>query len=171
MSIIWRARRDLLDHIRQDLERPHKFAAERVGFVACKVGRLADDGLVILAGAYSPVDDQEYVDDRTVGAMMGPGAIRRALQRAYRGGAGDVSMFHIHMHDHVGIPGFSRVDLTESAKFVPDFFNVAPLMPHGIVVLSHNRAAGLCWRGPKTKPTHIDRFASVGAPLETWGVT
>jgi hypothetical protein len=72
------------------------------------------------------------------------------------------------MHGHNGLPGFSRVDVTESKKFVPDFFNVAPMMPHGIIVLSHDRAIGLCWRGPREEPTIIDRFAHVGAPMHLW---
>jgi hypothetical protein len=74
----------------------------------------------------------------------------------------------VHMHEHEGIPGFSQVDLTESMKFVPDFFNVAPQMLHGAIVLSRDRAAGLCWRAQQEEPTPIDRFASVGAPLVTW---
>jgi hypothetical protein len=168
MSIIFRARSDLLATVRHDLERRHTFAAERVGFLGCSAGRVAGGGLVILAASYDPVADEDYIDDRRVGAMMGTAAIRKALQRAYHGGAGDISMFHVHMHEHEGIPGFSQVDLTESMKFVPDFFNVAPQILHGAIVLSRDRAAGLCWRAQRGEPTPIDRFASVGAPLVTW---
>lgn len=168
MKVVFRIRSDLLDRVRNDLDRPHAFAAERVGFLACQAGRLNDGGLVLLAAGYDPVDDGDYLDDPRVGAMMGPAAIRKALQRAYNGGAGNLSVFHVHMHHHTGMPGFSRVDLTESRRFMPDFFNAAPAMPHGAVVLSRDRAVGLCWTAKDAASRRIDRFAVVGAPLTLW---
>ena len=168
MTVIFRARDDLLAAVRRDLQRPHPFAAERVGFLLCRAGGLAGGGVVILVADYHAVENDDYLDDRRVGAMMGPGAIRKAMQRAYNSGAQDVSLFHIHMHEHRGVPSFSRVDLTEAVKFVPDFFNAAPAMPHGAIVLSHDRAAGLCWPKCGTGPEPIGRFASVGAPLSLW---
>jgi hypothetical protein len=123
---------------------------------------------VILAAAYHAVADDDYLNDPTVGAMMGPGAIRTAMQRAYNGGTQDIGLFHVHMHEHRGLPSFSRVDLTESMKFVPDFFNAVPAMPHGAIVLSLDRAVGLCWPKRGSGPVAIGRFASVGAPLEMW---
>jgi hypothetical protein len=165
MTTLFRAHTDLLREVRDDLCRPHPFAAERVGFLLCRAGRLKDNGLVILAGGYHLVEDDDYLDDPRVGAMMGPAAIRKAMQRAYNGGAQDIGLFHVHMHDHAGMPGFSRVDLTEYNKFVPDFFNAVPAMPHGAIVLSLDRAIGLCWRTRDAQPERIDRFASIGAPL------
>src|SRR5262249_4476840 len=100
--------------------------------------------------------------------MMGPSAIRKAMQRAYHAGAQDIGLFHVHMHGHAGLPGFSRVDVTEYARFVPDFFNAAPTMVHGAVVLSIDLAIGLCWRARESQPERIARFASVGAPLKAW---
>jgi hypothetical protein len=72
------------------------------------------------------------------------------------------------MHEHSGMPGFSRVDLTEYMKFVPDFFNAVPAMPHGAIVLSHDRAIGLCWRTQGAQPVQISQFTGVGAPLSLW---
>jgi hypothetical protein len=167
--IIFRARRDLLAAVREDLHRPHPFAAERVGFLICRAGRLADGGIVVLATSYDPVADDDYLDDPSVGAMMGPAAIRAAMQRAYNGGVEDLGLFHVHMHGHYGRTKFSGIDDRESRKFVPDFFNVAPGMPHGAIVLSLDQAVGLCWPAPGAVPIPIDRFASVGAPLLTWG--
>ena len=152
MTIIFRATSMLLADVRGDLHRPHPFAAERVGFLVCRAGRLPDYGLVLLAAGYDPVADEDYIADPSVGAMMGPTAIRKALQRAYNGGAEDLSIFHVHMHGHRGRTGFSDVDDRESRKFVPDFFNVAPAMPHGAVVLSLDQAVGLCWRAPAAMP-------------------
>src|SRR5215469_1446289 len=102
MTTLFRARADLLEEVRADLRRPHPFAAERVGFILCKAGRLAGSGLAILATAYHAVEDNDYLDDRTVGAMMASAAIRKAMQHAYNGGAQDISLFHIHMHEHRG---------------------------------------------------------------------
>ena len=42
-----------------------------VGFLACRAARLANNGLIILATEYHPVADDDYVEDPTVGAMMG----------------------------------------------------------------------------------------------------
>jgi GAF domain-containing protein len=168
MTIIFRVRSDFLAEVRTDLHRRHAFAAERVGFIICRAGRLTEGGLAILAAGYDAVADEDYVEDRTVGAMMGPSAIRKALQRAYNGGAEDLSIFHVHMHAHLGRTGFSAIDARESRKFVPDFFNVAPAMPHGAIVLSLDQAVGLCWPAPGAAPVPIDRFASVGAPLKMW---
>jgi hypothetical protein len=100
--IIFRATNDLFTAVRQDLHRAHPFAAERVGFIVCRAGRLMDGGLVILGAGYEAVADEDYLDDPTVGAMMGPAAIRKALQRAYNAGAEDCSIFHVHMHGHPG---------------------------------------------------------------------
>lgn len=168
MITLFRARSDLLHAVRMDLHRAHPFAAERVGFFLCRAGLMSGNGLIILAADYHAVEDGDYLDDPRVGAMMGRAAIRKARQRAYNGGAQDIGLFHVHMHDHCGLPGFSRVDVTESMKFVPDFFNAVPAMPHGAIVLSHDRAAGLCWPKRAGTPVPIDVFASIGAPLRSW---
>jgi hypothetical protein len=74
----------------------------------------------------------------------------------------------VHMHDHLGLPGFSKVDVEEYMKFVPDFFNAVPAMPHGAIVLSRDRAIGLCWPARGEDPVRVDRFTRVGAPLVFW---
>ena len=168
MTMIFRVTRTLVEKVRDDLKRPHPFAGERVGFFLCRAGRLDNGGVLILAADYHTVADDDYERDDSVGAMMGPAAIRKALQCGYAGGAGDISLFHVHTHEHGGMPGFSKVDVSEARKFVPDFFNVAPMMPHGIVVLSHDRAAGLGWQADSDEPAPINRFAFVGAPLSMW---
>lgn len=162
MMIHFKITRRLLDEIRHDLDRRHAFAAERVGFISCKVGALASSGVVILAHAYHPVENDDYLNDPTVAAMMGPGAIRKAMQRAYND---NVSMFHVHMHDHLGSPWFSDIDLREAKKFVPDFWNVKPEMPHGALVLSMDSIAGLCWLPAARGSVKITKISVVGAPL------
>ena len=93
---------------------------------------------------------------------MGPAAIRKAMQRAYNE---PVGMFHVHMHDHRGSPWFSQVDLAENNKFVPDFWNVRPEMPHGALVLSRDSIACLCWDPSTRQPQSINKFTIVDAPL------
>jgi molybdopterin-synthase adenylyltransferase len=144
MTPILRCTTQLLDEIRRDLSRPHPFAAERVGFLSVRPATTRRS-LVLIVEAYHPVADADYLNDLSVGAMMGPDAIRKALDIAL---LQNVGMFHIHIHEHTGRPSFSRTDLREQDKFVPDFFKVCPTMPHGAVVLSHDLAAGRVWIRP-----------------------
>jgi hypothetical protein len=169
MSCTFRLRQDLLQRVHADLDRPHPFAAERVGFFVGHAGHAGERDFVILATDYLPVVDEDYIDDPSLGAMMGAAAIRKAMERALNGGRADVSLFHVHRHEHKGAPWFGAVDLRESAKFAPAFFHVAPRMPHGVLVLSHDQAAGLWWESEEGKPRRIDRITSVGAPLRIWG--
>ncbi len=165
MKAVFRINRALLDLVHEDLSRPHGFAHERVGFIACKVAAL-QDGHLVLAESYNPVHDDDYEDDPTVGAMMGPGAIRKALQFAYHH---PVGMFHVHRHEHKGQPGFSRTDVRESAKFIPDFWKVRPSTPHGAIVLSYDAIAGAWWDPATRQAQTIDEFAILGRRLWLWG--
>lgn len=142
MNLTFRITDLLLRTIHTDLSRPHAFAAERVGFLTCGVGALPGSGLAIYASTYHPVIDEDYVDDRGVAAMLGPAAFRRILQLAYRE---PTSVFHVHRHDHDGLPSPSHVDERESARFIPDFWKVCPNHPHGILVLSLNSMYGRVW--------------------------
>ena len=164
MKVRFKITSRLLTAIRSDLRRPHPFARERVGFIS--VGQSAvGDGLLLLAREYRPVADDEYLNDPSVGAMMGPTAIRNALQWALQDG---VAMFHVHTHGGRDIPRFSGIDLRENAKFVPDFFKVAPQCAHGAIVLSDTAAHGLIWTG-RSRPNHfITSFLEVGVPLRKW---
>lgn len=163
MKIIFRVPTALFTEVKADLMRPHRFAAERVGFLTCTVAALKDAGLLLLAQSFHPVDDDDYIDDPSVGAMMGAAAIRKALQIAYQA---PLAMFHVHIHDHSGRPWFSRTDLRETANFVPDFWHVRPQFPHGAIVLSCDAMAGLCWiPGRQQGPIRIQELAAIGAPL------
>ena len=150
MRVLFKITSSLLELVREDLLRPHDFALERVGFLSCRIASLKPSGLIILAGNYLPVADGDYVNDSTVGAMIGAEAIRKALQFAYNN---DVGMFHVHMHDHSGSPHPSRTDLHETAKLVPDFWHVKPQMPHGAIILSRDSISGrFSWRPSRSPP-------------------
>lgn len=156
----------LLAAIQADLHRRHAFAYERVGFILASMSWAAD-GLILLAHDYHPVADEDYLDDPSVGAMMGPSAIRKALQVSMSNGC---AFFHVHSHGGRGVPGFSPVDLRENDKFVPDFFKVTPQRPHGAIVLSNTAARGAVWLSKKDRPEPIDKFSVAGSPLRIWSV-
>lgn len=145
----------------EDLRRPHSFAYERVGFFGCRAAAISN-GIMIIAESYDRVADENYLQDPLVGARINGNAIRTALQLGLTKGLG---LFHVHVHEHKGIPSPSRTDLHESRKFVPDFFNVTPSMPHGTLILSEDSAFGLCWLGKHHEPKIINRIEFVGSPL------
>ena len=162
MKINVKMSRKLLLQIREDLARPHPFAFERVGFLACKVAETKPRGVIVFPYRYLEVEDKDYLNDVSVGAMMGPAAIRKALQFAYKN---QVAMFHAHIHDHYGPPWFSDIDVRETNNFVPDFWHVRPTFPHGALVLSRDSLSGLCWMPGRKKPFRISGFNIVGFPM------
>lgn len=162
MRILFKITKRLLGEVKAQLGRPHPFASERVGFLLCRVGLLEDGGVVVLSHILHTVADEDYLDDSSVGAMMGPDAIRKALQTSY---SQQASMFHVHLHLHKGRPRFSRIDEEETAKFVPDFWNVQPDLPHGAIVFSEDSACGRCWIPGQEAPLEISQFAVVGVPM------
>jgi hypothetical protein len=166
MKFIFKATPALFAGARQDLARPHPFAHERVGFVIAGCARAADGTVVVTARDYQAVDDEDYIRNPKVGAMIGSGAMRKGLQLAYTTRSG---LFHIHSHGGRGTPEFSGVDLKDAQNFVPSFFNVVPYMPHGLIVLSNDSARGRVWAAAKKKPTYVHRFISVGSPFVRYG--
>ena len=167
MKVCFKITTALLTMIRKDLKRPHPFAYERVGFVSAGLSA-SGDGVLGLAREYRSVRDDEYLRDPKVGAMMGPHAIRRALQWAIQEG---VALFHVHSHGGRGIPSFSSIDLRENSKFVPDFFKVAPQCAHGAIVLSDTAANGQIWFDRLQTHHLITSFVEVGVPLRKWSIT
>lgn len=164
--IIFKITTDLLNYIRADLHRRHRFASERVGFIEAGLA-LSATGCTLLAHTYQAVEDEDYIDNPAYGAMMGPEAIRKAMARAY---ADKVALFHVHTHGGSGVPRFSGVDLSENPKFVPDFFRVRPERPHGALVLSNTHAYGQIWLDRKANPRVIDTFKTVGVHCCKWSV-
>ncbi|KTE01918.1 hypothetical protein [Sphingopyxis sp. H115] len=161
MTIHFKIGNDLVEAVRTDLHRAHPFAYERVGFLFAGVAAPGGD-LIVTASDYRPVADEDYLDDSNVGAMMGPDAIRKALQHSYQT---RTAAIHVHLHVHRGRPNFSGVDNRENAKFVPNFFNVSPQRPHGAIVLSEDAMRGHIWLHRDARPVPIGRFSVVGAPL------
>ncbi len=149
--------------VRHDLRRPHAFAAERVGFVSVRAAYAGED-LLLLAQDYHPVADADYLQDDSVGAMVGQEGLRKALEIAL---LHPVGVFHVHEHFFPGRVWFSHTDLREQHSFVPDFFKVRANMPHGAVVLGPQQAAGRVWLAP-TKVQSITEFNEIGMRLTFW---
>lgn len=160
MKLHFKAPLGFFDAVRNDVRRPHPFAAERVGFVIAGAAAAGPD-VLLLARGYLPVEDGDYIVDPRVGAMIGPGGMRKALQEAYRTRSG---LFHIHMHEHRGPPSFSSIDRRESNRFVPSFFNASPKVPHGVLLLSADAARGLVWLAPQGSPRDLDSITWPGLP-------
>lgn len=157
----------LMCAIRADLQRPHDFALERVGFVMAGAA-YAGDGVTLYCRSYHPVEDEDYERTNAAGAQIGSDAMRKALERAY---AHRSSLLHVHSHGGRGRPEFSATDLRSAAQFVPGFFNALPAIPHGLAVLSNDSARGLLWTAPKSRPVYVDGFAEVGARVRKYGAT
>ena len=164
MNVRFKITRALLDAIRADLRRPHPFAHERVGFISAGLAA-ARNTVLVLAQEYRPVLDDEYINDRSVGAMMSAEAIRRARQWAMNA---DVAILHVHLHGGRGVPNFSGVDLRENAKFVPDFVKVVPRRIHGALVLSGDAARGQVWFDRTGPQPFIAEFTELGLPIRKW---
>lgn len=151
----------LLDRVRSDLERPHFFAHERVGFLTAGAAAVGS-GLLLTVRAYLPIDDGDYESAYGVGARIGSDAMRKAAQAAYRPPS---TLLHVHTHGGRGMPKFSKVDLESAREFVPGFFQSCPRMPHGLLVLSDNAATGILWMDRSREPIDIDRFVRVDRPI------
>jgi len=160
MKVSLKIMRGLLEHVRQDLKRPHSFAYERVGFLIASAAG-TPRGILLTICDYQPVDDEDYERNESVGAEIGSDAMRKAVQAAYRP---QRTLLHVHTHGGLGRPEFSSVDLISAEEFVPGFFYPVPKMPHGLLVLSDDDASGLYWQQPEQKPETISDFIIVGGP-------
>jgi hypothetical protein len=164
MSVTIRLTRKLYEEVLSDLRRPHAHAAERVGFL---YGRLvAAPEPLILMTRYTPVADERYVHDPDVGARIDGDAIRGALQGVVDSGDG---VFHTHLHEWPGRPGFSVVDKSELPKLIPAFQAVGRGQATGLFLLSADSAIADVWLPGAQRPQRAGRIAVVGYPLQFIG--
>jgi hypothetical protein len=140
--LLWRT-------IHDDLSRPHPHAHERVGFAFANAAKIADGAVALYVSHYRPVADAQYIFEPHVGALINGDGLRDAMQFAY---GKQLAAFHVHRHEHTGSPWFSKYDLDESSKFMPDFFHVTPGGPHGALLLSHDSATAIVWTAKGATP-------------------
>jgi hypothetical protein len=141
MKIVLRIPASLRNAILTDLRRPHRFAHERVGFLFCKQSPVPS-GKLLLAYKYTPIKDEQYLEDHNVGAKFDSSSIREAMQMVL---TEQVAALHVHLHDHSGEPHMSRTDAREMQALMPCFVNLCPERIHGALVLSSDAAVGKVW--------------------------
>jgi hypothetical protein len=129
--------RELLNEAFEDLMRKHAHAYERVGFF---LGKTLINGLEFVE--YISVNDEDYIEDTTVGARIGSRALRRVLQTAL---SNQLGVFHVHIHEHQGIPMFSYTDEKFVRDFIPSFRGVCPCVAHGALLFSLDNFNSVVW--------------------------
>jgi hypothetical protein len=156
--------RPLCEHMRADLVRPHRVAAERIGFARMAVGTVNGESLLLLK-SYWAVPDEQYIDDPYVGARINSAAIRAAMQDVLSGG-GDHGLFHVHRHPRRGRTGLSKTDVAEIPKLVNSFRNVGPNVPHGLLVLTPDHALAFALLPGADQLAQVGKISIVGYPTE-----
>jgi ThiF family protein len=136
MKTILKIPRCLFEEAKADLVRLHPFAAERVGFFSTRCSRAKGTTLVHCI-AYAPVHDEHYIEDETVGARIGPGAITQAMARSLNLSVGQL---HVHYHGGRGLPHPSQTDSCELPLLAGSFRNANNAENHGWMILSENDA-------------------------------
>jgi len=155
--------RALYENVREDLARPHEFAYERVGFLSAKLGNASSKEPFVLFTGFSPVPDDQYIEDHHSGARINSDAIREAMQRVLDTGEG---LFHVHGHEHRGKPRFSFMDFEETPRIVSSLRVAAPKQAHGMILLSTDDCTAQVWLPMSTKQIIANRVSLVGYPLE-----
>jgi len=164
MPITIRLTRKLYDEVLRDLRHPHAHAAERVGFLYGRVAAGAEP--LVLMTRFWPVPDERYVPDPYVGARIDGDAIRAAMQVALDCGDG---VFHCHIHEWPGRPGFSVTDSKELPKLVPAFRAVSRGQAAGLFLLSPDSAIADVWLPGAQRSERAAQIVVVGQPLQFLG--
>ena len=165
MKMIVRMTRGFFSRVRDDLERPHAVAAERIGFV---FGRwaLAREHVILYPTEYLAVRDDDYIDAPFVGAKINSAAIRAALQGTLDRKA---SCLHVHLHSP-HIPCFSGLDRREQDRLIPSFRAVNRDAPHGAMVLwGEGGGVARIWAPGAAGPGEASRVSVVGYPMTLSG--
>ena len=159
---------DLYRSIIDDLSRPHDVALERGGFAFGKLVLDEACSPLVLINRYTPISDEDYVDDPGFAACFNGDAIRKTMQELRNKRNTAECAFHVHMHEHRGRPTFSRPDMRGLPPMIPSFARASGDGANGLLVLSYNNAAGLAWLPGHSEPSGIDRITIIGKPLLTW---
>ena len=161
-NVVLRLPKALVDKARRDLRRPHETALERVGFLVVTSARTEGDQLLVLGLEYQAIPDDQYVASRGAGTRIGTVAIRNAITRAMTGARG---IFHIHLHEHEGIPHFSDTDRREQPRLAQSLVAAAPAESHGMIVLSADAANAWVWPADGDGAVVPARLVIVGDPM------
>lgn len=157
--------KQIYDYMLTDIRRKNEFADERVGFLFINKGQ-AEESILLLASDYLPVADSNYIKDNSVGAKINSTAIREVMQKILDSGHG---VLHVHMHEFIGNPCFSKVDVENIQLLIPSFKSVAPKAINGALLIQNKFITSLVWLPREEKPRTIDRLTIIGRPLEFFG--
>lgn len=163
-KIIIRIPQKLYDNIYADLLRPHKFAGERVGFSFSKTKVLENGEIIICMNEYSPIDDENYINDPSVGAKFNSIAITNAIGYGRKHKKG---VFHTHLHEFSkGNPEFSYTDLEHLPPIVESANRMVKGQIHGLFLLSQTTLNALVWIPGEEDYRKVDQISIVGATLK-----
>lgn len=154
--------KQIYDLMQEDLRREHLFAYERVGFLFTTSKLINGDTILVLAKDYLPVEDDDYIEDNTVGAKINSSAIRKAMQRLLDKKEG---CFHVHLHDHKGTPSPSLTDKKGLSGVVDSFCNVSSKQTNGYLILSESSFYVSAKLGHKIDFDLTQQISVVGYPL------
>src|ERR1700726_939704 len=152
--------RDLLLQALADLERPHPFAHERLGFFSFRQSMDSCRPFVLCYG-YHPIPDEQYIPDVTCGARIGGAAIQTAMGRAFREQCGQL---WVHTHGRRGHPLASMTDISEGPNVVRSLANAQPSKVQGWAIISEEGAWGQI-RCPDGQLRNLDELTVIGWPL------
>jgi len=152
----------LYNGIMRDLARPHPFAAERAGFVCCRMGSLCGSKDLLSSSA-------DIIQFRTVNMWKIPQSARGSTATLLLGqcklfirvGQNVKAFFTFHVHGHRGEPGMSFVDSRDLPKLISGFQSVGHEAVHGIIIFEFKITvqAG-CGSQPAKNPTMSIALAS-----------
>lgn len=168
MSAHIRLLKSLYERALTDLRRPHPFASERVGFLFARIGTAADATHIIFPLDYVSVPDDQYLPttDFEIGAEISSEAIRDTMQRVMSTGEG---AFHVHLHEHLGCPRFSNVDMKDLPLLVRSFQHASPASAHGGFLFSKDDCMATVWLPGQSSPFPAAKITVVGYPLQFHG--
>ncbi len=151
----------IFKQMQDDLNRYHTHAAERVGFLFTNSATFKDGTSVVFATAYQPVKDENYIEDRFVGAKINSSAIREAMQIMLDKRWG---CFHVHLHSHGGQPSPSGIDESSLPALGVSLAKTAINQFSGYMILSNDSVfASVCTvKGKFIKPQLI---SIIGYPI------
>ncbi|MBL7836735.1 MAG: ThiF family adenylyltransferase [Bacteroidetes bacterium] len=148
-----------------DLRRPHDYAYERVGFLFTKEICIQNKTFIVLATHYEPVKDENYIKDKSVGAHINSKAIREAMQIAMDNQYG---CYHVHMHNHNGMPALSAIDKQGIPDVIRSFGNAIRGINHGLMIFSKDSV--LCQVRIGNRLVNSDVTSLVGYPMSFFHV-
>ena len=147
----------------EDLRRPHPHAYERVGFFSSAVKLLNPQHCLVLLNRYHSVADEHYLEDPTIGALIGVESITAAMQRTLSERSGQ---FHVHIHEHCGEPRPSVDDIKGLPPVVRSLSATAPKQASGYLILSRDRAWSEAIVPGQAEPIIATKISVVGFPMK-----